>query len=139
MSKLFCLILLSGALLVVAGCGTTPAYLQQSGTGQYLQGDLAQDKQISSDISAIRSALLSYAQKEQTFPPSLDALVPTYLDKIPQSSLAGESYDYKSDLFTGNYELTYQTSDGVEHTADATTTDLKMKEKLDVPTKNLSQ
>lgn len=131
MSKLLCLVILLSACAVAAGCGTTPSYLQQSGTGQYLQGDLAQDKQISSDISAIRSALLSYAQKEQTFPPSLDALVPTYLDKIPQSPIAGESYDYKSDLFTGNYELKYKTSDGVAHTADVTTTDLKLKEKFD--------
>jgi hypothetical protein len=98
-----------------------------------LQEDLAQDKQISSDISAIRSALLAYAQKEKTFPPSLEALVPTYLEKVPQSPMAGGSYAYKADLFTGNYELTYKTSDGVEHTADATTTDLKMKEKLDQP------
>lgn len=133
MSKLFCLIFLSGALLLAAGCGNTPGYLQQAGTGQYLQGDLAQDKQISSDISNIRSALLSYAQKEQTFPPALEALVPTYLEKVPSSPLAGESYSYKSDLFTGNYELKYKTSDGVAHTADATTTDLKLKEKFDQP------
>lgn len=133
MPKLIFGLALIGLLVFGIGCGSTPGYLQQAGTGQYLQGDLAQDKQISGDISNIRSALLSYAQKEKTFPPALDALVPTYLEKVPSSPLAGESYSYKSDLFTGNYELKYKTSDGVEHTADAATTDLKLKEKFDQP------
>lgn len=131
MPKLFFVILLVGLALVVTGCGNTPGYLQKSGTGQYLQEDLAQDKQIGSDISTIRSALLAYAQVEKTFPPSLETLVPTYLEKVPQSPMAGERYSYKADLFTGNYELKYKTSDGIEHTADATTTDLKLKNEFD--------
>ncbi len=126
-------VLFFALVLVATGCGTTPGYMQQAGTGQYLQEDLAQDKQINSDISQIRSALLSYAQKERTFPPSLSALVPAYLDQVPSSPMAGENYNYKADLLTGNYELKYKTSDGLEHTADATTTDLQMKDKLDMP------
>jgi hypothetical protein len=119
--------------IFLSGCGRSPDYLKESGTGEYLAEDLSRDQKINRDIAEIRSALLAYAQVKKTFPPSLQSLVPEYLEEIPASPLEGESYSYQAELLVGNYQLKYKTSDGIEHVADVQTTDLKLKEKFDQP------
>lgn len=128
-----CLALVFCLGFFLSGCGRRPDYLKQPGTGEYLTEDFSQDQEISRDISGIRSALLAYAQVNKIFPPSLQALVPEFLEEIPSQPLSGESYSYQAELLVGDYQLKYKTSDGVEHVANAQTTDIKLKEKFDQP------
>ena len=128
-------IFLLGGVWLLTGCGTQPAYLQQSseGTGGYLENASAADQQVRADISKIRSALLSYAQVNNSFPPSLDNLLPQYLEAVPVSPLTNQPYEYRGDLLGGDYELKYQLSNGQIYTANKNTTDLQWKEDFDKP------
>jgi len=123
---------LAGTVLVMAGCGSEPAYLQED-SSSYLDNSAQQNQEVKSDVSEIRSALLAYSQTQGSFPPELTSLVPNYLPELPVSPITGEVYEYRGDLLGGDYELTYQLADGKEYTANKNTTDLQLKKELDKP------
>ena len=120
--------------VLFTGCGTEPAYLNQGeNIGSYLDNSSAGDQKVTSDISEIRSALLAYAQAENTFPPQLSDLLPRYLEEIPVSPITNEPYEYRGDLLGGDFELHYELSTGQEFTANVNTSDLQMKPEIDKP------
>jgi hypothetical protein len=131
--KIIFLLVLILAAGVVAGCQSrTPAYLRSPDGGSYLDSSNQTDTQIRADITAIRSALLAYAQVKNTFPPALTDLVPNFLDEVPRHPVTNEPYEYRGDLLGGDYEIKYRLSDGKEYTATKNTTDLQMKQELEL-------
>ncbi|MFC1721624.1 hypothetical protein ACFL0Z_01780 [Patescibacteria group bacterium] len=128
-------VLVSVGAIFFTGCGEQPAYFGDGGegSGEYLENTKGSDQQVQADISEIRSALLSYGQANNSFPPSLENLLPQYLEEIPVSPITNQPYEYQGDLLGADYELKYELSNGKIYTANKNTTDLEWKDDFDKP------
>ncbi len=61
------------------------------------------DKQRETDLIQLQRSIDNYAAATGSYPPTLQALIPTYIEAIPQDPKTGAAYNYKSSVV--NYEL----------------------------------
>lgn len=66
---------------------------------------IGRDKQRETDVAKLRTAITAYYKENDTYPRTLQVLVPDFLQAVPQDPQSGAPYNYTSLDGASNFEL----------------------------------